>query len=245
MSDLENTQTTAETFNQGQIEKLPFLSLLKRVGPGLILTGVVIGPGAVTTAAMIGSKYGYDLVWLYIPIIFMGIVYMMTTYRITLLTGMPTIHAIEHYYGKFAAKFVSLATFMSCFFFTIGNISGTGAGMNLLFNIDWKLGALLMIAVLTYCYFSKGVYSKVEKGVTLCILGMIFCFLCYSGWNWWSQSYRAWKRSYSLDFSSRQYRNLTGIYEYTCFCNYWYLWHLSWKRKTLEKGRYVQWCYAY
>lgn len=46
----------------------------------------------------------------------------------------------------------------------MGNISGTGAGMNLVFGIDWKLGALIMIAVMIYCYFSKGVYSKVEKG---------------------------------------------------------------------------------
>lgn len=182
MSGLENTNTiipensSDESFDQAKVKRLPFLKLLKRVGPGLILTGVVIGPGAVTTAAMIGSQYGYALVWMYLPIIFMGIVYMMTAYRITLLTGMPTIHAIEHYYGKAAAKFVSLATFISCFFFTMGNISGTGAGMNLIFNIDWKLGAMIMIAVLIYCYFSKGVYSKIEKGITICILGMIIAF---------------------------------------------------------------------
>ena len=172
----ENTSKAEVTFDQSKVKKLSFVTLLKRVGPGLILTGVVIGPGAITTAAMIGSKYGYSLIWMYLPIIFMGIIYMLTTYRITLLTGMPTIHAIEHYYGKFAAKFVSLATFIACFFFTIGNISGTGAGMNLILDIDWKLGALIMIAILTYCYFSKGVYGKIEKGITLCILGMILAF---------------------------------------------------------------------
>lgn len=182
MSNLESPNTSNreissdESFDQTKVKRLPFLQLLKRVGPGLILTGVVIGPGAVTTAAMIGAQYAYDLVWLYLPILFMGIIYMMTSYRITLLTGMPTIHAIEHYYGKIAAKFVSVATFLACFFFTMGNISGTGAGMNLIFGIDWKLGALIMIAVLIYCYFSKGVYNKIEKGITLCILGMIIAF---------------------------------------------------------------------
>lgn len=48
--------------------------------------------------------------------------------------------------------------------------------MNLLFNIDWKLGAIIMLAVLAWCYFTKGVYSKVEKGITLCILAMIVAF---------------------------------------------------------------------
>ena len=37
--------------------------------------------------------------------------------------------------------------------------------MNLIFGINWKLGALIMLAVLTVLYFSKGVYSKVEKGI--------------------------------------------------------------------------------
>ncbi len=166
----------SDTFDQTKVQKLPFWQMLKRIGPGLILCGVVIGPGAITTAAMLGAAYGYALIWLLIPVIFMGITFMLTTYRIALLTGMPTIHAIRHYYGRGAAIFVGLATFLACFFFTMGNVSGTGAGMNLLFGINWKVGAIIMIVVLTYCYFSKGVYSKVELGITLCILGMIVAF---------------------------------------------------------------------
>lgn len=157
-------------------EKLPFNELIKRIGPGIILTGVVIGPGAITTASMLGAQYGYSLIWILIPIAFMGISFLLTTYRITLLTGLPSIHAIRHYYGSFAAKVVGIATFLSCVFFTIGNISGTGAGMNMLFGINWKLGALIMLFVLVYCYFSKGVYSKVEKVSMLCILGLIVAF---------------------------------------------------------------------
>ncbi len=33
-----------------------------------------------------------------------------------------------------------------------------------------------MIAVVIYCYFTKNVYSKVEKIITACILGMIVAF---------------------------------------------------------------------
>jgi putative transporter len=93
-----------------------------------------------------------------------------------MLTGMPILHAIRHYYGKVASGFCGVALFLSCLFFTLGNISGTGAGMNLVFGINWKLGALIMLAVLTVLYFSKGVYSKVEKGILVCIIAMIFAF---------------------------------------------------------------------
>ena len=125
---------------------------------------------------MLGSNYGYSMIWLVIPIAFMGITFMLTTYRLSMLTGMPVIHAIRHYYGKGAAVIVGMATFFSCLFFTMGNITGSGAGMNLIFGMNWKLGSLIMIAIILVCYFTKGVYSKVEKLITLCILGMIICF---------------------------------------------------------------------
>lgn len=158
------------------VKRLPVKELVKRIGPGLIATGIVIGPGAVTTSAMLGANYGYSLIWLILPIIFMGITFMMTTNRLAIVTGLPTIHAIRKYYGPVAAGIVGIAVFLSCLFFTMGNISGTGAGMNLIFGINWKVGSLIMIAVVLYCYFAKNVYSKVEKIITLCIVVMILAF---------------------------------------------------------------------
>lgn len=159
-----------------KVKKASFVELLKRIGPGIILAGIVIGPGNITTSAMLGSKFGYSMLWLIIPIMIMGITFMLTTYRISMLTGMPVIHAIRHYYGNTAAAIVGVATFLACLFFTMGNITGSGAGMNLIFGINWKLGSLLMIAIILACYFTKGVYSKVEKIITVCIFGMIVCF---------------------------------------------------------------------
>lgn len=150
--------------------------MIKRIGPGLIATGIVIGPGAVTTSAMLGANYGYALIWLIFPIIFMGITFMMVTNRLAITTGLPTIHAIRKYYGPVASAVVGIAVFMACLFFTMGNISGTGAGMNLIFGINWKIGSLIMIVIVLYCYFAKNVYSRVEKLITACILVMILSF---------------------------------------------------------------------
>lgn len=58
----------------------------------------------------------------------------------------------------------------------MGNISGTGAGVSLITGLNWKIGSAFMIAVVIYCYFTKNVYSKVEKVITACILGMILAF---------------------------------------------------------------------
>lgn len=172
---MNETSSAAPVFG-ADVKRLPLKELAKRIGPGLIATGIVIGPGAVTTSAMLGANYGYDLIWLILPIIFMGITFMMVTNRLAIITGMPTIHAIRKYYGPVAAGFVGVAVFMACLFFTMGNISGTGAGMNLIFGINWKIGSVIMIAVVIYCYFAKNVYSKVEKIITLCIIVMILSF---------------------------------------------------------------------
>ena len=120
-------QSGSEAVFGSDVKRLPLKDLVKRIGPGLIATGIVIGPGAVTTASMLGANYGYALIWLVIPIIFMGITFMMVTNRLAIVTGMPSIHAIRKYYGPVASGVVSVAVFLACLFFTMGNISGTGA----------------------------------------------------------------------------------------------------------------------
>ncbi|MBP1919455.1 Nramp family divalent metal transporter [Youngiibacter multivorans] len=188
MSVNEITNNNTNTNFGTDVKVLPVKELLKRIGPGLIATGIVIGPGAITTASMIGANYGYALIWLLIPIVLMGITFMMVTNRLAILTGLPTIHSIRKYYGPVAANVVGIATFLACLFFTIGNVTGTGAGVTLISGINWKIGSALMVAVVVYCYFGKNVYSKVEKIITLCILAMIVSFYAtiigVGGPNW-------------------------------------------------------------
>ncbi len=223
------------------IKRLPLKDLVKRIGPGLIATGIVIGPGAITTAAMLGANYGYALLWIMIPIIFMGITFMMTTNRLAIMTGMPTIHAIRKYYGPVASGVVSVATFAACLFFTMGNISGTGAGMNLVTGLNWKIGSAIMLAVIVYCYFAKNVYSKVEKIITLCILGMIVSFyatLIGVGGPDWSQfgkgvvgfALPAGSLTTALAFVSTNASVTTGVY------NTYLGKEKKWKKEDLFNG---------
>ena len=176
MNDMSKPVSQRLGFDPSSVRKLSFGEIIKKVGPGIILTGIVIGPGNITTSAMMGANYGYQMLWLLIPIIIMGITFTMSSYRISIMTGMTILHAIRHYYGGVASGFCGVALFLSCFFFTLGNITGTGAGMNLIFGFNWRIGSLIMLAILAFCYLTKGVYSKVEKGIMICICGMIVAF---------------------------------------------------------------------
>ena len=113
---METTINKQLGFDPATVKRLTALEILKRIGPGIILAGVVVGPGAITTAAMLGSSYGYRMLWLFIPIFIMSITFMLTCYRLAMLTGMPLLHGIRHYYGKGAAAFVASAcSFPACF----------------------------------------------------------------------------------------------------------------------------------
>ena len=188
MNDMTKPVKDRLGFDPASVKKLTFGELIKKIGPGIILTGIVIGPGNITTSAMMGANYGYKMLWLLIPIILMGITFTLSSYRISIMTGLPILHAIRHYYGGIASGFCGVALFLSCFFFTLGNITGTGAGMNLIFGFDWRIGSLIMLAILAFCYLTKGVYSKVEKGIMICICGMIIAFfatlIATGGPNW-------------------------------------------------------------
>ena len=45
-----------------------------RVGPGLIIACVVIGPGSITTSSQVGATHGFALMW----VVLVAVVFMMT-----------------------------------------------------------------------------------------------------------------------------------------------------------------------
>lgn len=164
-------------FDPASVERLPISELLRRMGPGFILAGIQLGPGSLTTSAMLGGEYEYQLLWVLLPVIFMGTTFILVAYRLSMATGMPTIDAVRKYYGNAAATFVGLITFFACVCFNIGNVAGLGAGVSLIFGIDWKIGAAIVMAFVFLCYFLKGVYHKIEKAVTVCIAIMAVAFI--------------------------------------------------------------------
>lgn len=164
-------------FEPSGVKRLPITELLKRMGPGFVLAGIQLGPGSLTTSAMLGGDYAYQLLWVLLPVIFMGTTFILVAYRLGMATGKPTIDAIREYYGNAAATFVGLVTFFACVCFNIGNVAGIGAGMSLIFGIDWKIGAAIVMVFVFLCYFLKGVYGKIEKAVTVCIAVMAIAFI--------------------------------------------------------------------
>ena len=170
-------QSAAAEQNLLEVKRLPWTELLKRVGPGMVLTGVVVGPGSITTAAVLGARFEYQLFWLIIPVFVMSTAFLMVNYRIAMLTGMPILQAINHYYGRAAAAIVGTATFISGVSFTVSNFTGTGMGVSLILPVSWQVGSILMTAVcLLFVFWRGGAYSILEKVISTCVVVMLVCF---------------------------------------------------------------------
>ena len=44
-------------------------STLRTLGPALIVASVVLGPGSILTASQVGASFGYELVWVLVPLL--------------------------------------------------------------------------------------------------------------------------------------------------------------------------------
>ncbi len=171
-------ESPEEEVVESEVKRLPFKELIKRIGPGMILTGVVVGPGSITTAAVLGSQFGYKLLWLLIVIFVMGFTFAIANHRIAMLTGKPIMQVIDEHYGRVASIIVGISTFVSGAAFTISNFTGTGMGVSLILPISWKIGATVMALLCILVIFKRsGVYKVLEKAITVCVFLMIAAFL--------------------------------------------------------------------
>lgn len=146
-------------------------------GPGLIMAAACIGPASVTTASVLGSTYGYSLLWMVIMTIVIRAIFVRGAYISSLVLNMPVIDAIRKNYGSVLAGITGAVCLLSSVAYQVGNFSGTGMSISLIFpGVSWKLGGIIMTAASIYLIFSKNVFNKIEKIMKVCVFTMIFCF---------------------------------------------------------------------
>lgn len=151
--------------------------ILQISGPGLIMAAACIGPASVTTASVLGSTYGYGLLWMVLLTIIIRALFVRGAYTSSLVLGMPTLEAIRKFYGPVLGLITAIACLLSSVAYQVGNFSGTGMGISLLFpGLDWKIGGMVMTAASIYLILSKNVFNKIEKVMKVCVFAMIACF---------------------------------------------------------------------
>lgn len=101
-------------------------NIFNYLGPALITSALVLGPGSVTLSSKIGAIYGTQLVWTTILAIILMMVYTEMSTRIGLAADHSFIQTIKKKWGMLAGVLIGVGAFLVTASFQAGNAIGTG-----------------------------------------------------------------------------------------------------------------------
>ena len=140
---------------------LSFIVFLSVMGPGIITANVHNDPGGITTYSLEGSQFGYDLVWLFIPMIIALAIIQEMGVRLGVVSGKGLADLIREKVGL-KLTFVMMIALLAA---NIGNILAEFSGIAVssgIFGVP-KFIALPIAALFVWLLVVKGTYKSVEK----------------------------------------------------------------------------------
>lgn len=157
--------------------KMTLLDYIRAVGPAIVISAVVVGPGSVTTASTMGANYSYTLLWVVVLAAIAAFFYQLPAIRITLHTGNSIMESVRLQYGqKVSLPFYVCLLFGTCVF-QAGNFLGAAMAMNYLVpNVPllvWTIILVLMGFVLVWI----GKYDLLENFTKVLVFIMVASFL--------------------------------------------------------------------
>jgi len=160
-----------------RVGRTRLLIILSMVGPGLIAANAGNDAGGITTWSVIGSKYGYSLIWLLVvmtPIL--AIVQEMNA-RVGVVTGRGLAALIRENFSLKVTALAILATVIANFGTTVAEFSGIAAAGSM-FGVPSYV-AVPVTAIAIWALVIRGSYRKVER--VLLALGFVLLTYVVSG----------------------------------------------------------------
>ncbi|MBA4419042.1 MAG: Mn transporter [Syntrophus sp. (in: bacteria)] len=154
------------------------ISRLKRIGllfalmgPAIITSNIDNDAGGITIYSIAGARYGYDLLWTMIPVVFLLIVLQEMSARTGIVTGKGLADLIRENYGIRTAFWVMVALFVTNLGNTAAEFSGWAASMEL-FGIS-KYISVPIGACFIWFLVKRWRYSIFEK--IFLVVCLIYC----------------------------------------------------------------------
>ncbi|OEC86599.1 MULTISPECIES: Nramp family divalent metal transporter [Methanobacterium] len=140
---------------------LSLIVFLSVMGPGIITANVDNDAGGITTYSLAGSQFGYDLVWLFIPMIIALAIIQEMGVRMGVVSGKGLADLIREKVGL-KLTFVMMIALLAA---NMGNILAEFSGIAVssgIFGVP-KFVALPVAALFVWLLVVKGTYKSVEK----------------------------------------------------------------------------------
>jgi NRAMP (natural resistance-associated macrophage protein)-like metal ion transporter len=150
---------------------------LAMLGPGLIAANAGNDAGGITTWSVIGSRYGYSMIWLLVVITPVLAVVQEMNARVGVVTGRGLAGLIRENFSLKVTALAILATALANFGTTVAEFSGIAAAGQL-FHIPSYV-AVPALAVAVWLLVTRGSYRKVER--VLLALGFVLVTYVIAG----------------------------------------------------------------
>ncbi|MFB4167202.1 Nramp family divalent metal transporter [Virgibacillus sp. JSM 102003] len=162
-----------ESGNKGGGKK----NIFKFLGPALITSALVLGPGSLTLSSTIGSLFGNQLVWILIVTVIFMMIYTEMSTRIGIASKISFIQVINQKWGKWGALLIGIGAFLVTASFQAGNSIGIGVAASAIVGgapAFWVAAFTVAGALLL---FSKDFYNILEKLMIGLVALMLVSFL--------------------------------------------------------------------
>lgn len=161
----------------GRIGRTRLLVILSMVGPGLIAANAGNDAGGITTWSVIGSRYGYSMIWILVLITPVLAVVQEMNARVGVVTGRGLAGLIRENFSLRVTALAILATVIANFGTTVAEFSGIAAASSL-FGVPAYIAVPLLAAAI-WLLVTRGSYRKVER--VLLALGFVLVTYVISG----------------------------------------------------------------
>lgn len=164
---------------------LSLIIFISIMGPGIITANVDNDAGGITTYSLAGSQFGYDLVWLFIPMIIALAIIQEMGVRMGVVTGKGLADLIREKVGIKLTFIMTIALLAA----NMGNILAEFSGISVssgIFGVP-KFIALPVAALVVWLLVVKGTYKSVEKvflaASTIYLSYIVAGFLSQPDWS--------------------------------------------------------------
>jgi len=160
-----------------RVGRTRLLIILSMVGPGLIAANAGNDAGGITTWSVIGSRYGYSMIWILVLITPVLAIVQEMNARVGVVTGRGLAALIRENFSLKVTALAIFATVVANFGTTVAEFSGVAAAGGL-FGVPSYVGVPVVAGGLWFLV-TRGSYRKVER--VLLVLGFVLVTYIVAG----------------------------------------------------------------
>lgn len=160
------------------MQKKGLFSLIRQLGPGMLVAGAFIGTGTITTSIVAGTNHGYTLLWASVTLaVILTIILQEMAARLSLVSGVPLAVLIRKRLGLWASIIAIVAIAGGNAIYSVGNETGVSLALGGLFGGIPGSVWMFIVTLLYWGLLMIGKYRILERTITILVGVMSLTFL--------------------------------------------------------------------